>query len=69
MAEEDYNWAKMSRHQKPTIQRMILDALNDNEKIGNSMEQTSLGMPMEPSLPLFGSLNVPISQREEDEDE
>lgn len=49
---------------KPSAKKMILDALDDK-----ALETNSIGMPYSPVLPLFGSLNVPISNMEEKKDE
>lgn len=49
---------------KPSTKKMILDALD-----AKPIEANSIGIPNSPTLPLFGSLNVPISEAEETKDE
>lgn len=58
MEIEDNNWAKMSRTAKPSTKKMILDALDVDEV-------RTEGRPSSPVLPLVGSLNVPVSVKEE----
>ena len=58
MEIKDNNWAKMSRTEKPSTRKMILDALEDEDV---EVE----GRPASPVLPLVGSLNVPVSGKEE----
>lgn len=58
MEIKDDNWAKMSRTAKPSTKKIILDALDVDEV---RIE----GRPASPVLPLVGSLNVPISTKEE----
>ena len=50
--EQNYKSAKM----------MILDALDEK-----NIESNIIGIPNSPTLPLVGSLNVPISESEEKE--
>jgi len=60
MQENDNEWAKMSRQPKPSTKKMILDALS-----AETAEEASIGKPDNPVLPLVGSMNVPISEQEE----
>lgn len=49
---------------KPSTKKIMLDALNNEV-----FEENSIGRPEAPTLPLVGSMNVPISATEEKNDE
>lgn len=58
MEIEDNSRAKTSGNSRPSTRKMILDALG----VGEAWFE---GRPESPVLPLVGSLNVPVSRKEE----
>lgn len=61
--ETDVERVKRDRVQKTSTKKMVLDAL-----FKECLAESSIGSPNSPTLPLVGSLNVPITRTEEKEE-